>query len=120
MHQRGELQIPVAQPGTQPQDSVVLLEVTQLGQPADVDERARCGEPELHQRNERVPAGEELRVLPVVGLERGRVSEGVCPHVVEVGGDHRAPASAARATYLRTVSPAPPCSAAQRTDSTII
>ena len=37
----------------------------ELGDPADVDEQRRPGEAQLHRREERVPAGEELRVLPL-------------------------------------------------------
>ena len=57
--------------------------------PADVDEERRLREPELHERQERVPAREELRVVAPEELE-GFV-DGAGTLVVELRGDHRAP-----------------------------
>ena len=37
----------------------------QLGHPADVDQHRRHGQPQLHHRQQRVPAGEQLRVVAV-------------------------------------------------------
>ena len=37
--------------------------VRELREPADVDEQRRTGEAELHERQQRVTAGEELRVV---------------------------------------------------------
>jgi len=42
----------------------VLAHVAEIGDPADVDERPRPRDTELHRGDQRVPAGEELRVLP--------------------------------------------------------
>ena len=59
----------------------------QLGHPADVDQRARLGEAQLHQREEAVAAGDELGVLL-----RAQQLEGVVGQlrdlVVEACRDH--------------------------------
>ncbi len=68
--QRAHLEVAV--PGEAADGHVVTAvpDVGQLLQPADVDEHGRGGEAELHQRDERVPAGEELGLLAVLG-QRG-------------------------------------------------
>src|SRR3954463_11024253 len=62
--------------------------VVELG---EVDEQRRAGEPHLHERQERVPAREDLRVLATVRERREGLVERVGRDVVELGGDHAAP-----------------------------
>ena len=66
-----------------------VAHVRELVDPADVDEQRRLREPELHERQERVTAREELRVIAPEELE-GFV-DGAGTLVVELCGDHRAP-----------------------------
>ena len=74
----------------------VLAHVAQVPQPADVDEERRAGEAEAQERNERMTAGEQLRIL-VTPEQLDRPVEGVGPLVLEGGGDH-VPALAAACT----------------------
>jgi hypothetical protein len=37
---------------------------TQVGDPSDVDQHARAGQPQLHHRQQRVPAGQTLASSP--------------------------------------------------------
>ena len=55
----------------------------------DVDQHRRRRQPQLHQRQQRVAAGEELGVVAVLGEQRDRVVERVGAGVGERGGDHR-------------------------------
>ena len=64
--------------------------------PADVDEHGRCREPQLHQRDQRHAAGEELGVLAVLADERDGLVGRVGADVVERRGDHCAPPVTAR------------------------
>ena len=73
------------------QRAVLLLELAELGDAVDVDERPRRGEAELHQRDQALPAGEDLRVFAVL-LEQGqRLVEGRRREVVEAGWVHEPP-----------------------------
>ena len=74
----------------------VVADVAQLVEPADVDEQRRTREAQAHERNERVPAGEELRVL-VAAEQRDRLVDAPRALVLESGGDH-VPARAAACT----------------------
>jgi hypothetical protein len=47
----------------------LVADVGQLGDPAEVDEHGRRGEPQLHQREQRLPARQVLGVLAVLGRE---------------------------------------------------
>ena len=74
----------------------VFAHVPEIVQPADVDERRGPRDAELHGRDQRVPAGEQLRVL--VGAEElDRLLDRPRPVVLERGRDH-APALAAAST----------------------
>jgi hypothetical protein len=65
----------------------VVADVAELVEPAEVDEHRRPRDPELHRRDERVPAGEQLRVL--VASERlDRVVDGGGAVVLEGRRDH--------------------------------
>ncbi len=77
----------------------VLAHVREVGEPADVHQQLRPGDPEPHERQERVPAREELRVR--AGAEElDRVVDGLGELVVEGCGDHFAPPScSARQTF---------------------
>ena len=67
-HLGGALQL--GQPGHRPddQDVAVALDAAQAGYVAQVDEVARLGQPEVHQRYQALPAGEHPRLgLGVLG-----------------------------------------------------
>jgi hypothetical protein len=65
----------------------VVADVAELVEPAEVDEYRRPCDAELHRRDERVPAGEQLRVL--VASERlDRVVDGGRAVVLEGRRDH--------------------------------
>ena len=76
----------------------VLADVAQVVEPADVDEQRRAREAQAHRRNERVAAGQELRVL-VAAEQRDRLVDRAGALVLEGGRDH-APALAAAWTAL--------------------
>ena len=60
----------------------------QVGHAADVDEHRRLGEPQLHQRQQAVPAGEELGVVPCSPSSSIASSTRLGDLVVERCGDH--------------------------------
>jgi hypothetical protein len=62
----------------------------QLGDPRQVDERGREGEAQAEHRDEALPAGEDLGVLPGLAEGGDRLGEGRRRDVLEVGGDHSA------------------------------
>ncbi len=74
----------------------VLADVAEVVEPADVDEHRRARDAELHRGEERVAAGEHLRVL-VAPEELDRLLDRPRPLVREGRGDH-APALAAAST----------------------
>ena len=61
---------------------------SQVAHTTDVDEHGRRRQPQLHQRDERHAAGEELRVLAVLADERDRLGGRTRADVLERGGDH--------------------------------
>ena len=65
-----------------------VAHVREVVEPADVDEHARHREPQLHQRQQRHAAGEQLRLVAVLGEQRDRGVGRVGAGVVERGGDH--------------------------------
>ena len=71
-----------------------LPDVRQIADTADVDQERRPGDAELHRRDERVPTGEQLRVLPL-REELDRVIGMLGDDVVEPCRDHRATSSIA-------------------------
>jgi hypothetical protein len=67
-HLGGALQL--GQPGHRPhdQDVAVAPDAVQPGDPAQVDQVARLGQPEVHQRYQALPAGQHPRLgLGVLG-----------------------------------------------------
>ena len=69
----------------------VGADVRQVGQPADVDQDGRPGQPQLHEGQQRVAAGQQFGVVAVLGQQRdGLVGRGR-PPVVEAGRVHRGP-----------------------------
>ena len=86
----------VVMPGQRPdRDHVALVaDVGQAAEPADVDEYLGHGEPQLHQRQQGVPAGQELRVLTGVGGEAKRLVRAASALVGKGRRDHEAVLSA--------------------------
>ncbi len=74
----------------------VVAHVAEVGEAADVDEQRRPREAEPQQRDQRVAAGEELRVL-VAAEQLERLVDRAGAAVLERAGDH-APALAAACT----------------------
>jgi len=74
-----------------------VADVAELAEAADVDEEAGPGEAELHQRQQGMPAGEELRVTTRAEQPDG-VLDGAGQLVVERGRDHFATSCNARHT----------------------
>ena len=60
-------------PRQRPDGDVVagVTDVGQVAQPADVDQHGRLGQPQPHQRQQAVPAGEELGLVAVLADEAG-------------------------------------------------
>ena len=50
-----------------------LLDVGQVRDPSDVDQHRRVGESELHERQQRMAAGEQLGLVAVLGEQRDRL-----------------------------------------------
>src|SRR5262249_26297642 len=74
-----------------------IADVRQIGEPADVDELRRAGQPQLHRGDERVATGEQLRIA--VGLERSEGSlDALRDLVVERCRNHAFASSIARQT----------------------
>ncbi len=63
--------------------------VRQVAQPTDVDQHRRRRQPQLHQGQQRVTAGQQLGVLAVLPEQLHGVIGRLGPHVVEAGRDHR-------------------------------
>ena len=60
-----DLEVPVAGQGADDHPVAVLADVGQIGQPADVDQHRRRRQAQLHQRQQRVAAGQQLGVFAV-------------------------------------------------------
>src|SRR5512142_118579 len=82
----------------------VLLHVRESVDAVDVDESAWLREPELHERDERLAAGEDLRLATALREELERVRKIACGLVLEAGWDHVA-RSNARSIALPTKTP---------------
>src|SRR5262249_41764140 len=82
----------VAMPGQRPdRDHVTLVaDVGQVAEPADVDEHVGHGEPQLHQRQQRVATRQELRILACVGGEAQRLVRAASTRVGKGGRDQEA------------------------------
>ena len=98
----------VAVPGERADRDVVagVADVGEVAHPTDVDEHRRRRQPQLHQRQQRHAAGQQLGVVAVLDELRDRAVGRLGTHVVERGGDHFA--------CVRI------CSAAASTDSTML
>src|SRR5918999_2630359 len=91
----------------------VFADVTEVGQPPDVDEHGRFREPELHEWEERMPSREQLGVIAVLRKKVDGVFSRVGPRVVECRRDHQLPPSA-DPTPLPAASPSVPFAATLR------
>lgn len=85
---RAALEVGVAGQRADPPAAVLALDRAQAGDPAQVDEQRRRRQPQPHQRQQRVAAGERLRLLAAVGERGQRGVERVGGGVVELGRDH--------------------------------
>src|SRR5690606_7465592 len=71
-----------------PVAAVLALDAVQPGDLAEVHEQCRRGDPELHQRDQRVAARERLRVVAALREQADRLVERVGRGVVELHRDH--------------------------------
>ena len=81
-------QLVVSDEGADPEEPVALLDPVEAGDPVHVDEPLRCCEAELHQRDQALASGEDLRVLAVLREELQRLLEGLGPVVLERCWEH--------------------------------
>ena len=68
-----------------------VADVGQVGQAADVDEHGRRSQAQLHERQQRVAAGQELGVVAVLGQQRQGLVDRARPGVLERHRDHSEP-----------------------------
>src|SRR5215469_6542649 len=68
---------------------VPVADERELAEPADVDEDFRHGEPQLHEREQRMPAGQELRVVAALAGQLQGLVHRPGPAVSEGCRDHR-------------------------------
>jgi len=77
-------------PGERAHREVVVgvADVGQVAHASDVDEHGRGGESQLHQREQRHAAGQELGIVPVLGEGGDGLVGRAGPQVVERRRDH--------------------------------
>src|SRR5262249_27241439 len=98
----GDLDVAVAGQGADGHVVTGVADVRQVGDAADVHEDAGLGQPQLHERQQAVAAGEELGFVPVLGDEGNRFG-GPGADVVELGRDHEGPPERARLMASQTL-----------------
>ena len=64
-------------------------DVAELGEPADVHQHLGHGQPQLHQRQQGMPAGQELRVIAAVGGQGQGLIHRAGPLIAELRRDQR-------------------------------
>ena len=76
--------------GRRSDDEVITIvaDTAHLVDPADVDEHRGIGQTQTQQRNQAVPAGEDLGVLAVLAERLDRLVDRRDTDVVECGGNH--------------------------------
>ena len=79
----------VAHHRAEAQDAALAGDALELLDAPQVDEQRGRRQPQLHQRDQRVPAGEQLGVLAAVAQRGQRLVERPGRHVVELSGDQR-------------------------------
>ena len=82
------LQVGVTRHRADPPLAVLALRAAQARDLAQVHEQRRRRQAQLHQRQQRVPAGQHLGVLAAVAQRLERLVERVGCDVVELGRDH--------------------------------
>ena len=95
-----DLKVAVAGQGPDGDVAAVLPDIGQLGQPADVDQHGGRRQAQLHERQQRVAAGQQLGVLSVPGQPADGIVDGRRPLVVEGRGDHECTSSRAPAARM--------------------
>ena len=76
--------------GHRPDDDVVAVgaDALEVGDAAEVDEMARCRQPELHHRDQAVAAGERPGVVAEIGEQRHGIGDGFRAVVGECAWNH--------------------------------
>src|SRR5438270_474156 len=69
--------------------AILLADVVEAVDPADVDEERGCRQAQFHQRDQAVAAGEDLGLLPVFDQLGDRLRHGARNDVIEGGWNHR-------------------------------
>jgi hypothetical protein len=111
-HQRRGGQLGVPRGRSDDQLTVRAADPAQPVRPADVDQHRGRGQPQLHHRQQRVAAGQQLGVVAVLGQQADRFCGRAGRQVVERGGDHRAPSGSPSGLPGTGRSPAPAAAAA--------
>src|SRR5215469_2947959 len=84
-----QLRMPGQRPD--PQLATVHLDIGQLAEPVDVDQRLRLREPQLHHRDQAVPPGQDPRLRAVPGQQPERVLDAGCLLVLDMRRHLHAP-----------------------------
>ena len=94
-----DLEVTVAGQGADHHVVAVLADVRQVRQAADVDQEGRGGQPELHQRQQRVTPCQQLGIIAVLAQEAHRLVDGLGPLIFERRWNHaETPAALAAGT----------------------
>src|SRR5215472_5168953 len=83
--------------------AALVAYVAEVVQAADVNKRLRRGEPQLHQRQQRLPSGDVLGLIAVLVDERECLIDRPSPLVGKRCRNHRASPSLAAASAAATV-----------------
>ncbi len=67
--------------------TAVVADVAEVTEPADVDQGLRHGQAQLHQREQRMPAGQELRAVAALGRQLKSLIQGGGPLIGKGCGD---------------------------------
>ena len=70
LQQRRRFEVVVARQGADGDLVTTLLDIRQVGNPADVDEHRRDGQSQLHERQKRMAAGQQLGLIAVLAEQR--------------------------------------------------
>src|SRR2546421_5741056 len=89
LEQVGELDVVMAGQRADRDMAILFADVIEVADAADVDQEGRRGEAQLHERDEAMPAGEDLRLLAVLDQLCNRFRKCAGDDVIECGWNHR-------------------------------
>jgi hypothetical protein len=88
LEQRRRFEVVMARQGPDGDLISTFLYVRKARNPTDVDEHRRGGEPQLHQRHERMAAGNQLGLVAVLDQQGDCFFSGPRPRILECRRDH--------------------------------